>query len=143
MLDIKFIRENQKEVKKNCENRNIKCDIDKLLQLDEKRKNLIQYVEELNAEKNKLNILIQKSSGDERKELIGQGKSVKEKLEKSEPELTELMKEFNKILLRVPNMTHPNSPIGKDDSKEVERYGEILIFRPRRPTWLGTKDTRN
>jgi seryl-tRNA synthetase len=130
MLDIKFIRENQKEVQKNCENRKIKCDIDKLLQLDEKRKNLIQYVEELNAEKNKLNILIQKSSGDERKELIGQGKSVKEKLEKSEPELTELMKEFNKILLRVPNMTHPNSPIGKDDSenKEIERYGEIPDF---------------
>jgi seryl-tRNA synthetase len=130
MLDIKFIRENQKEVQKNCENRNIKCDIDRLLQLDEKRKNLIQYVEELNAEKNKLNILIQKSDSEERGKLIEQGRAVKEKLEKSEPELNELMIEYNSILLRVPNMTHPDSPVGKNDSenKEIERYGEIPNF---------------
>lgn len=130
MLDIKFIKENQKEVKKNCENRNIKCDIDRLLESDEKRKSLLKYVEELNAEKNKLNILIQKSSDDERKELIGQGKSVKEKLEKSEPELTELMKEYNKLILQIPNMTHPDSPVGKDDSenREIERFGEPPKF---------------
>jgi seryl-tRNA synthetase len=70
MLDIKFIRENSEAVKKNCENRNIKCDIDLLLKLDEKRKLSLKYIEELNAEKNKLNLLIQKSDGSERKELI-------------------------------------------------------------------------
>ncbi len=130
MLDIKFIRENQKEVKKNCENRNIKCDIDKLLQLDEKRKLSLQYVEELNAEKNKLNLLIQKANPEERKEIIERGKELKIKLESAEIELQEVGDEYKTILMQVPNMTHPDSPIGKDDSenKEIERCGEPPKF---------------
>lgn len=130
MLDIKFIRENQKEVKKNCENRNIKCDIDKLLQLDEKRKLSLQYVEELNAEKNKLNLLIQKANPEERKEIIERGKELKIKLESAEIKLQEVGDEYKTILMQVPNMTHPDSPIGKDDSenKEIERCGEPPKF---------------
>jgi len=61
MLDIKFIWENKEVVKKNCELRNIKCDVDRLLELDEKRRALLQKVEEFNAEKNKLNEEIQKA----------------------------------------------------------------------------------
>ena len=59
MLDIKFIRENAEAVKKNCEARNIKCDVDRLLELYEKKIMQAKYVEELNAEKNVLNDLIQ------------------------------------------------------------------------------------
>lgn len=131
MLDIKFIRAQAETVKKNCELRNFKCDIDKLLDLDEKRKKAIQYVEDLKAEKNKINDLMKISKdSDERKSLIEQGKTVKEKLETSEPELNNLEKEYKELLLQVPNMTHPNSPIGKDDSqnKEIERYGEPPKF---------------
>ncbi len=130
MLDIKFIRENKDAVKENCENRNIKCDIDELLELDEKRRNAIQYVEELNAEKNKLNELIQKSTDEERKKLIEQGKTTKEKLEKAEPEAKKLDEEYRVLLNRVPNMTHPDSPIGKtdEDNKEIEKYGEPPKF---------------
>ena len=131
MLDIKFIRENAEEVKKNCELRNIKCDIDKLLDLDEKRKKSLQYIEELKAEKNKINDLMKMSKDkDEKKQLIEQGKAVKNKLEISEPEFQEIEKEYKELLLQVPNMTHPDSPIGKDDSenKEIERYGEPPKF---------------
>lgn len=130
MLDIKFIRENAAAVKKNCENRNVKCDIDRLLELDEKRRLALQYAEELKEEKNKLNELIQKADSEERKSLIEQGKAVKEKLETAEPELEEIAKEYQNILWQVPNMAHPDSPLGKDDSenKEIERYGEPPQF---------------
>lgn len=130
MLDIKFIRAQAEAVKKNCELRNIKCDIDKLLDLDEKRKKSLQYIEELKAEKNKLNDLIQLAKDGERKTLIEQGKAVKEKLGKVEPELENIEKEYRELLLQVPNMTHPDSPVGKDDSenKEIERYGEPPKF---------------
>ncbi len=135
MLNIKFIRENKKAVEKNCKDRNVKCDIDRLLLLDEKRKNALQYIEELNAEKNKLNDLMKSAKGEEKKELIKAGKGVKEKLEKSEPELEQISGEYTKILLQIPNMTHPDAPIGKDDSKnkEIERYGEPpkFTFKPK------------
>ena len=52
MLDIKFIRENKDAVKKNCKLRNIRCNIDRFLKLDEERKGLIQKIEELLNEKN-------------------------------------------------------------------------------------------
>jgi len=130
MLDIKFIRENAKQVKKNCELRNIKCDIEELLSLDEKRRKLLKQSEDLSAEKNKLNELMQKASKEEKKELIEKGKGVKEKLEKNKPELDAAEEAYRILLLRVPNMTHPDSPAGKDDNenKEIERYGEPPKF---------------
>ena len=130
MLDIKFIRENAEAVKKNCELRNIKCDIDRMLELYERKILQTKYVEELNAEKNKLNDLIQMSEGGERKTLIEQGRAVKEKLEVAKPELEVINEEYKNLLLQVPNMTHPNSPIGKDDNenKEIEKYGEPPKF---------------
>ena len=131
MLDIKYIRENAEAIKKNCELRNIKCDINSLLNFDEKRRKSLQFIEELKAEKNKINELMKISKdGNEKKQLIEQGKAVKEKLEIAEPELAEIEKEYRKLLLQVPNATHPDSPIGKDDgeNKEIERYGEPPKF---------------
>jgi seryl-tRNA synthetase len=128
MLDIKFIRENKDAVKKNCELRNIKCDVDRLLELDEKRRKMITEIGELKEEKNKLNDEI-KSTAD-KATLVEKGKDIKEKLEKIEPEFLEVEKEWKKLMIAVPNMTHPASPIGKDDSenKEIERYGEPPKF---------------
>lgn len=130
MLDIKFIKENAQAVKKNCEARNIKCDIDRLLELYEKKMMQTRYVEELNAEKNVLNDLIQKAQGDERKTLIEQGKAVKEKLETAKPELEVISDEYKNILWQVPNVTAPDMPIGKDDSenKVVKTWGDVPKF---------------
>ncbi|HEX8974311.1 MAG TPA: serine--tRNA ligase [Patescibacteria group bacterium] len=130
MLDIKFIREHAEEVKKNCENRNVKCDIDRLLELDKQRLLQLQYVEELKAEKNKLNELLPKASAEEKAALLEQAKGVKEKLAASEPELEKMQSELQQIILSVPNMTHPDSPIGKtdEDNKEIARYGKVPQF---------------
>jgi len=128
MLDIRFIRENKETVEENCKNRNIKCDISKLLELDEKRKNLLQKIEKLNAEKNKLNEEIKKS--DDKNKLMNEVKEVKKKLEKLEPESESINAQFRQIILAIPNMTHPDSPIGKNDgeNREIERYGEPPKF---------------
>lgn len=130
MLDIKFIRENQKELKEAIKNKGIDLDLETLLGLDKKRVLALQYIEELQAEKNKLNELIQKSSADERKELIEQGKAVKEKLAKSEPEYQEIKKEFENMMVKVPLIPAPNVPVGKNEKENVEiyRWGEIPKF---------------
>jgi seryl-tRNA synthetase len=128
MLDIKFIRENAAAVEKNCKNRQVDCDISQLLELDKKRKKLIQKIEELNGEKNKLNNEIQKAQ--EKKGLVKKGREVKRKLEKLKPELEEMEKEYKDILMQVPNMTAPDMPIGKNDNgnKVVKKWGEIPKF---------------
>jgi seryl-tRNA synthetase len=130
MLDIKFIREHAKEVEKNCQNRNVKCDIKKLLELDKNRVVQLQYIEQLQAERNKLNELLPKASGEEKTTLLEQAKGVKEKLATLQPELDKLNEEFSALIKSVPNMSHPDSPVGKDenDNKEIAKYGEVPKF---------------
>ncbi len=128
MLDIKFIRENKEAVEKNCELRNIRCDIDRLLELDEKRRKMIKEIDELKEKKNKLSDEMKNTS--DKEAIIARGKEIKEKLEKMESEFEEVEKEYKNLIMKIPNMSHPDSPIGKDDSenKEIERYGEPPKF---------------
>ncbi len=128
MLDIQFIRENKDAIKQNCQNRHIKCDIDQLLELDEKRRQSIAKIDELKAEKNKLNDLLK--SGGNKTEIIEKGKKIKEEVDQLEPELDEIIKNWRALLLNIPNITHPDAPIGKDenDNKEIERHGEPPQF---------------
>ncbi len=129
MLDIKFIRENTDEVKKNCENRNVKCDIDRLLELDERRRDLIIKTDDLKAEKNQLNKELQSEEQD-KKEVIERGKIVKEETEKFEKELERVLVEYRDLLLKVPNMASDDTPIGPDASGNIviRKWGEIPKF---------------
>ena len=141
MLDIKFIRENVEAMKKNCQNRNAECDIDTLLELDEKRKKLVQKVEELNKQKNELNDLMQKAGAEEKKELIEKGKKIKQELEGNEPELKNVEEEYKRLLYQVPNMPSKDTPIGKDESenKVIKKVGEPtkFSFQPKEHWQLG------
>lgn len=130
MLDIKYIRENAEAVKKNCELRNIKCDIDKLLELYEESNKLLWKWENLKREKNSLNEEMQKADNSQKEKIIEKGKKIKEELEVADKEFEEKKRTYLEMLLCVPNMTHPDSPHGKDDSenKEIERHGEPPKF---------------
>jgi len=128
MLDIKFIRENKELVKQNCENRNFQCDVERLLELDDKRRGLIIKIDELKSEKNKLNDILK--SGGNKNEIIEKGKIIKENKEKLEPELDKTLKEWKTLLMQIPNMTHSAAPVRKEEtgSREIEKYGEPPKF---------------
>ncbi|MFZ2774817.1 MAG: serine--tRNA ligase [Candidatus Moraniibacteriota bacterium] len=131
MLDIKFIRENADKLKEAIKNKNIKLDLDELLAVDKKRVEMLQYIELLSAEKNKLNDLMQMSkTDDERKTAIEQGKAVKEKMAKAEPEYAEVKKQFEALMVLVPIIPSEDTPVGLDESGNVEVYqkGEIRKF---------------
>lgn len=131
MLDIKFVRENKEAVQKNCENRGVKCDIDRLLILDEMRKETLSQIEELNALKNDINALVKEAKSDEeKKEVIEKGKEIKNKLEKAEPELQKISEEYETLLYQVPNIYSEDTPIGPDETynKVVRKVGEPQEF---------------
>ena len=108
MLDIKFIRENPDKVKNGCRKKQVQVDIDRLLLLDKKRKTYLKEIEDLRAKKKKLG-----------KENIEKAKEVKVLIKKAEPELKEVEKEFNELMLLVPNIPLDEVPEGKDESENV------------------------
>jgi seryl-tRNA synthetase len=130
MLDIKFIRENKEEVQKSCKLRNIDCNIEKLLEIDEKRLKLMKEVEEMNAEKNTISSEMKKADNERKQEIIEQSKKIKENLSKKEPELKKIKEEFEKLMDKIPNKLSPEVPIGKDESENVviRKVGEPTKF---------------
>jgi seryl-tRNA synthetase len=120
MLDIKFIRENAEKMKEVCKNKNLdSMDIDRILSLDGKRRKLISQTEELRARQKKLG----------RNEII-KAKELKEKRKPLEEELDEKEKEYEELMLKMPNVYSERTPIGADDSfnKEIYRWGKIPEF---------------
>jgi seryl-tRNA synthetase len=112
MIDINFIREFPEKVKENCKNRNVKCDVDKLLKLDKERTLLIQKVDEARS---KLNIKGKPTEAELVK--LQKTKAEEEKLSK---ELDKVETDYKELLFQIPNHTAPDVPIGKDDSENVE-----------------------
>lgn len=142
MLDIKFIRENASQLREVIRNKNIGLDLEKLLELDKERVRLLQEVEELLSMKNSLNDLIKSAESDEeRKEAIEKGKEIKEKLEAKQPELAEVKEQFDDMMVRVPNVVSPDTPVGKSDEENLEsaRWGEPteFSFQPKDHIQLG------
>jgi len=124
MLDIKFIRENKDLVAQAAQHKNRPVDLDRLLELDDKRRELLSKVQTLREERN---VLAQKGNSDEART---RGKDLKDELKKLEDELSGLDEEYTKLLLSVPNITHPDMPVGKDDSENVtlRTWGDIRTF---------------
>ena len=127
MLDIKFIRENKKEVQEAAKNKLLDLDVDKLLSLDERRLTLLQEIEELNAQKNNINDEIAKS--DNREPIIAKGKKIKHKLSELEPEYKKVKKEYDNLMVKVPTVPSKDTPIG-----ETEKDNKV-IFESKKPSF--------
>jgi seryl-tRNA synthetase len=119
MLDIKFIREHAEEVKENARKRHVTVDIDELLRVDAERLALLKEVEDLRRERNETAEKIPSVAPEAKPGLIEHGKEVKQLIAVKESELAEAEERWMGILLEVPNMTHPDSPVGATDEENV------------------------
>jgi len=128
MLDIKYIRENIDAIKTAAKQKNINVDIDKLLELDSTRVGLIQQIEELNRERNENSKVVAGSKPTQ--DQIDKGRKLKDKISKFEKDLKKVEKDYMQIMVLVPTIPSKDTPIGKDESEnvEVERVGEIPKF---------------
>jgi len=130
MLDIKFIRENKGLIQQAAQKKHIEFDVDKLVEVDEKRKRFLGRVEEKRAEQKVANNTIVKASSEERDGILEKMKILKGELLRAEGELKTIMKEWQALMLQVPNVPDVSVPDGDSDAdnKEIKKWGEIPRF---------------
>ena len=131
MLDIAFIRTHRDRVSEIARQKKVDVDIDLLLKMDEERVTLLKEIEELRSLKNDLNELIQKAADDtEKKEIIDKGKEIKSKLDEKETAYVIVKEHFDTLMLLVPNVVSPDTPIGPDESgnKVIRKEGVLRKF---------------
>jgi len=132
MLDIKFIRENRDLVERAIEDkRSQPVDIDSILRLHDERKELQQKLEEINRAR--------KAAADARN--IEEGKRLKDESQPIEEKLAATEREFVQLMIKLPNIPSPDTPVGPDESgnKVLHSWGEKphFSFEPKEHFELG------
>ena len=121
MLDYKFIKDNLAAVKENIKNRNMTADADIVVELYDKRTALVTKQQELQTKRNEnAKSMKQKLDDAKRAELIEAGKKIKEEVAKVDAELAEIEVKLEEAARQIPNMIHPDAPIGKLDTENLE-----------------------
>lgn len=121
MLDIKFIRENKDVVEKAMRDKNAEpVDLDKIFTLHDQRKELQQNLEQVNHRR--------KQTADARD--IEAGKKLKEEAQLLEEKIAHVEKEFVSLMIQIPNIPSPDTPVGPDESgnKILRQWGEKPVF---------------
>ena len=132
MLDPKIIRDEPEMIRKMLKNRPVDFNFDEMLELDKKRRDLIQETDELRKKRNQMSIAIgqAKKSNEDASSLL----TDMEKISKDLDELEQLQKtvesDYTNLAFSIPNVIHESVPIGNDESANVElrRWGEIPKF---------------
>jgi len=130
MLDIKFIRENLDLVKEGARKKHITLDLDRLVAVDEERKKILGKVEEMRGKQNLASQAIVKATPGDKAVLLTEMKTLKEALLKEEERLKEVMKEWQLLMVQVPNIPDMSVPEGNSDAdnKEVRVWGTPTTF---------------
>ncbi len=131
MLDIRFIKENKEIVEKAVKAKNREVDLDELIRLGDERKSLKTQLDELNQ---KRNIAAKEQNREEGAKLKEEAEGLEEKFKTAE-------KDFLALMLKVPNIFSPDTPIGKDESenKVIRQWGEKpqFSFKPKEHFEIG------
>ncbi len=131
MLDIKFIRENKDIITSAIQKKHVKFDVEELIKADDTRKALLASVEKKRAEQNATNNKVANAkSTEERNQIIAEMKSLKADMEQEETKLKEVMKEWQALMLRVPNIPDMSVPDGSTDADnhEFKTWGDKTTF---------------
>jgi len=120
MLDIKFIRQNPEKVKEGCRKKGADIDISHLLEVDKKKRELLQAFEDMNAKKGSGTADIQKAGSKEEKDAIILGmRELDRNSDRLNKDLKETEKELDDLMYQIPNLPLDDVPVGKDENSNV------------------------
>ena len=143
MLDRKLVVEQSDPIKKNCRARGAHVDVDRLVDLESQRRKMLAEAQELNRQANEVSKSIgQAKTSEDRERLKEQGRLLREKKDAAQAEHDRLDAEVHQLLYFIPNLTHPDAPIGADDTANTEiSFGKTPIpqfdFQPKDHLELG------
>lgn len=127
MLDAAYIREHLDEVKANCTKRNVKPDVDAVVQLDDRRKQLVQERQVIQQRQNEISGQMKDPA--KREQLKEEGKRLREQVAGLEQQEKQVQADLITALKTVPNMTHPAAPVGGEhDFKVIRTWGTPRQF---------------
>ncbi len=139
MLNLQFVREHPEAVRKALRDRSLdERGLDELLSLDEERRRLLSRVETLKAERNVIGRSTGSAPVEERPQLIEQGRILSALIGESDPRIKAIDDQVRGLLLDLPNIPHPDAPVGEDEEQNVivreEGKPPTFDFEPR-PHW--------
>jgi len=133
MLDLKYVRDNLEAVRENVHKRHVDADPDRVLALYDQRNHALRELEELRSRRNEnAKRMKGKLPDEERQSLIAEGKRLKQAIPDKEAQLAGIDAQLAEEAGKLPNMTHPASPLGADDtaSAELRRVGTPRASAP-------------
>jgi len=119
MIDIKLIRNNPEVIKDNIKKRNLDLDLDKFLEIDKEKLDLIVKVDELRAIRNKVSKEIPQMSNDERPAKIAEMKKLWEDLEKLEEQQKQVEESWKELYYKIPNLLDPTASVWDTDEDNI------------------------
>ncbi|HUY32723.1 MAG TPA: serine--tRNA ligase [Pirellulales bacterium] len=121
MLDRKFIVENSSHVKENCRCRGSKADVDRFVALDAARREKQAEVDALNQRANEVAKSIGKANDAAQREMRkNEGRQLRERTAAAQSQLDVVLAEMDAIARTIPNLSHPDAPLGADDQANLE-----------------------
>ena len=136
MLDLQFICDHRDEVVENCRKRGVQADVDAVLRLRQERNELIARGDELRRQQKDVSAQIPKASASDRPGLVEQGRVLRDQVATADEQLRGVELRLRDEQARIPNMTHPNAPVGGEaDEREHRGVGPkpVFSFRPEVP----------
>ncbi len=121
MLDHRFIVENAETVKQNCARRGVHADVDRFVQLEAERKAKQVELDELNRRSNQNSKAIgQAKDQAEREARKEEGRQIREQAAEVKTAMEWIVEELLRIQKTIPNLSHPDAPVGADDKANLE-----------------------
>ena len=141
MLELKFVRQNLKQIETSLENRGESADLESFIACDAQRKTLLLEIEDLRHRRNVVSekIAAMKRNKENADNLVAEMRQVADRIKVLDQDLSENESKINHILFRIPNLPHHSVPIGKDSSENpvINKVGSVpnFDFEPQ-PHWV-------
>lgn len=131
MLDMRVVRDDPEGMRVNLRNRNLQVDLDRLLERDRAARSALAELENIRRRRNEIGRAVKQALGpDVREPLVQEGRALKAREADLERVFQEAESERLELLRQLPNLTHPDAPVGADDedNRELRREGDLPTF---------------
>ena len=123
MYDLRFVREHEAELREAVRKKNEKADLDEIMALDMKRREILGEVESLKAQRNRVSAEIgqRKATGEDAEEAVAEMREVGARIKGYDQQLNDLLPKMDELISWIPNIPHETVPEGDESANRFVR----------------------